>query len=96
MPVVVLALEHTDLELGFALGAELQLEHLAPLIGRDIERIVGAPATKGQVFRTNNAEPRAHAGELVRNRFSIHILMLGRARGGGRLSFEPVWLAIGE
>jgi hypothetical protein len=69
MPV---ALEHSDVELWFALGGNLQLEPLTEFVGGEIERIVRAAARARQIFWTNDPEPSAHVGELVRNRFRIH------------------------
>jgi hypothetical protein len=67
--VMPLALEHVHLELSFALSAELHLEELAPFVGDNVERVVGASAISRQVFWTNDPEPRAHADELIRDRF---------------------------
>ena len=67
--IMPLALEHVHLELSFALRAELHLEELALPVGDDVQRVVSAPATPRQVFWTNDTEPRAHADELIRDRF---------------------------
>jgi len=80
--VTPLALEHIDLKLLLTLFAELQLEGLTKPIANDVERIIRAPAPSRQVFWTNDAEPGAHAGELIRYRFKFHIL-----------EFEPRFLA---
>ena len=67
-----LALEYVHLELSFALRAELHLEELSPFVGDNIERVVCAPPIPRQVFWTNDPEPRAHADELIRDRFGVH------------------------
>ena len=72
MPV---ALKHVQLDLSFALGAELHLEELSPFVGDNIERVVCAPTIPRQVFWTNDAEPRAHTDELIRDRFRVHDLI---------------------
>ncbi|MEA3210381.1 MAG: hypothetical protein QOE70_3438 [Chthoniobacter sp.] len=94
VPVVVLALEHVDFELRLALGAELHLEELALLVGDNIERVVGALTPPRQVIWTNDTEPRTHAGELIRDRFRVHIFKLGRTywRDGLSCDLEPPWL----
>jgi len=93
MPV---ALEHAHLGLRFALGAELHLEELPPFVGDNIERVVGAPAIARHVIWTNDPEPRAHTDELIRDRFRVHNLKLGRARRRDRLRFdlEPLRLSL--
>jgi hypothetical protein len=70
--VMPFALEHVHLELSFALGAELHLEELSPFVGDNVERVVGAPAIPRHVIWTNDPEPRAHADELIRDRFRVH------------------------
>ena len=72
--IMLVALEHVQFALGFALGGDLHLEELAPFVGDNIDGIITAAATPGQIFWTNDPEPRAHAGELIRNRFGIHNL----------------------
>jgi len=69
MPVVPVALKHIDAELRFARRAELHLEELSPFVGDDIERVFGTALLPRQIFWTNDAEPRAHAGELICDRF---------------------------
>ena len=77
MPVVPVALKHIDVELRFAHCAELHLEELSPFVGDDIERVVGTALLPKRIFWTNDAEPRAHAGELIRDRFRVHTLEFG-------------------
>ena len=58
--VMPLALEHVHRELSFALGAELHLEELAPFVGDNIERVVGAPAIAAAGYldeRSGTARP---------------------------------------
>ena len=74
MTIFTVTLQHANLALGLALGTDLQLEELAPLVGDNVERLIRTPAPPWEIFWTNDPEPRAHAGEVIRDRFCIHNL----------------------
>jgi hypothetical protein len=76
MALVMPALEHLHFELRLALCAELHLEQLSLLVGDDIERVIRAAQPSWQVLWSDDAKPRAHADELIRDRFRIHTLDL--------------------
>jgi hypothetical protein len=83
--LVRLALENQRIKLSLAFFAKLHLEDLALFVSGDVECVVRTTAPSRHVLWTNDPEPRAHAGELIRDRFRIHNFKSGRAAWSDRL-----------
>ena len=72
MALGLAALEDLHVQLGQAVRRGAQFEDLPAFVVGEVKGVVDGPAPERFGVRLDRAEPRAHAGEVVRDGIGIH------------------------